>query len=459
MNVISFCAVSTLEQAGDDKASLSNQRKANADAAKILGGQIGWTIEITESRSIDFADEAIAKIAGYAELDEVLRSGNADVLCLWDLTRLGRTQLLIMHFIQLAWRYGCVIYRTQSPVHISDLTVEKQRESLPLILSVQAWSSENEIKKISARTRVGMYASVEAGNIISRTPFGYKKMWANDGSYYHVIDDIAGPLVREIFEKYLAGETLRQISKNGRHPRSIKHIIGRAWTYAGYVEFNKASDSEYIRATGKHPAIIDDETAAAALREREIRANANRIVSSPYYFSGVVRHECGYKMAGVKRLRVRCDNCRPTVSINEDILLSMLREWLEEAAKGLPKNAGKLKGNNVALGRIEKLEEIDYQEKFDRLTYLFANNIIGIEEYTKSRAAIEEDKEADMQELDRLRDQVSESATLAPDLAQQILDAFDYHTSLEKPKANAWIRRFFELTFTYERTLIVKLVQ
>ena len=168
--------------------------------------------------------------------------------------------------------------------------------------SVLVGMAEYYSKELSRKVNRGM--AINAEKCLSNggaTPLGYK---IEDHRY--VIDEKTAPIVREVYEKYADGWTVRQICENlnergiktssgASFNRSSLHVMLKNRKYLGIYIYKG------IEHPGGMPQIIDDELFArvAAIMEGNKAAPARSRAKAEYLLSGKLY--CGYckeKMIG-----------------------------------------------------------------------------------------------------------------------------------------------------------------
>ena len=140
------------------------------------------------------------------------------------------------------------------------------RFMLRTMMNMNQFYSEN----MSEDIRRGMLDSAGKGKVTGNIPFGYVK--APDGTY--AIDEPAAAIVREIFARYLAGESLADIRRDF-NARGLQTKLKRPWgknsfhailsneRYTGTVIFGD------LRVEGAIPAIIEPSTFAMVRKKKE----------------------------------------------------------------------------------------------------------------------------------------------------------------------------------------------
>jgi hypothetical protein len=158
--------------------------------------------------------------------------------------------------------------------------------------------------KKNERARFGREGRAKKGELPQLPPYGY--YW----QYIVVKDEVSGlplrtdrsvavdpdkaAIVRQIGERYLAGHGQNRIAawltQSGIptpeglpvwEKNSVRVILKRAWTYAGYAEYYRARKTGYIRARGSWAPIWDEATAERIEAERAARAANRRLADTP----------------------------------------------------------------------------------------------------------------------------------------------------------------------------------
>ena len=111
-----WTAVSSREQAADDKASLPDQEQAGRDLAAALNACVVAVYRVPgHTRDIWDWHEAETDIPAYRALREDLQAGRLDLLWILDPDRAGRDPALAQQMFSLANKSGCEIYTATAP--------------------------------------------------------------------------------------------------------------------------------------------------------------------------------------------------------------------------------------------------------------------------------------------------------------------------------------------------------
>lgn len=150
------------------------------------------------------------------------------------------------------------------------------RFMLRTMMNMNQFYSEN----MSEDIRRGMLDSAKKGKVVGSIPFGYRK--STEGTFE--IDEPAAAIVREIYSRYLAGDTLADIRRD-LNARGLKTKRGQPWSknsfrtiltnekYTGIIIFGD------LRIEDAMPVIIDRATFALAQKkmagEKAVRKRHN----------------------------------------------------------------------------------------------------------------------------------------------------------------------------------------
>lgn len=368
---VSWCAVSSEAQAKEDKESLPDQRARNRAFIEDLGsqypgcvGELVAELEVVGTRSIILLEEAKQKHPAYAQLVSLLERRAVDAIIVRDTSRLGRELALTAAVQALARRAGCVII----PREGARPTLDGEGNNL-YVSAIEGAEAQQYIATLVKRTRVGMVGRVKNAKLFPhKPPFGYKAIYREGERrpVAYIEHPEQGPIVRQVFELYLAGagmlaiadalnaqgaptpSAMRYVGKRGI-PRNawtlsmVSELLIRAPVYAGSLIWNRRSTTQQprIEAEGQHPALLTPEQYEAVQEERSARKTApRRRLYSGMTFCAV----CGKPMRGSYRIiplqpkikggptrRQDTMLCYDThVSISEDMLGKALLRAVEE---------------------------------------------------------------------------------------------------------------------------------
>ena len=146
---------------------------------------------------------------------KMIQAGEADAILCWSVDRLSRNAVdsgLISHLLQ-----NEVIkeIRTYSRLYLPTDNA--------LVLSVDTGSANQYVRDLSVNTKRGLNSKVDKGHYPGTPPAGYKNDLLTQTI---VIDEDRAPLIREVFDKMLAGATINETMNylnDVRGYRSIQH--------------------------------------------------------------------------------------------------------------------------------------------------------------------------------------------------------------------------------------------
>ncbi len=188
----------------EEMNSLQNQRQILVDYAEQNGYEI-----VGESFDDNVSGMTFNR-KGLGELEVAVDEGKIDVVLVKDLSRLGRhrtqTELFIDHL-------------RQNNVRVYSVTegIDSANENDDLLIGFKQIFNDFYAKDISKKVRTGIRQKQKSGLVVN-LPMGYYKDKNTDEV---LIDEVAADIVREIFQKYLAGFGLSTIARN-LNKRGIK---------------------------------------------------------------------------------------------------------------------------------------------------------------------------------------------------------------------------------------------
>ena len=251
------------------------------------------------------------------------------------------------------------------------------RMKVNIMLSV----AENEADRTSERIKTALAYKVDKGEYIGGAfPYGY----IPDGKSL-VPDPEKADTIRELFQRYLAGESYYQLAAY------MDGITGKRWQfrYIRRILCNRIYIGEFHDNLTFCEPIIDKSTFDAVQARIGARAVRHNPTGRVYIFSGLLRCECCNTMlSGWTRRDIvyyRCGEalqyrrCEHTRSIREDVLELWLLEHIADeidayTAKYTVKAKNKQPRDDAAVKR-----------KLDRLKDLYLDELITKEQYKADR--------------------------------------------------------------------------
>lgn len=470
-----WAAVSSLPQA--KKISLDDQIDEAQRHVDRFNGQIVAVLRVPgKSRSIVLFEDACSKIDAYAELRELIQRRAFDVLIYLDRSRLGRKASLSMAVVELCHDAGIVTYEMESPP--SSLNLAESHDEM-LIGAIKSVGAQQEIRKLVDRHRKGMLGRAQAGKFPNQLPYGYKRVFAPDGTERVEIDDGEAAQLRTALLELYVGDGLTQqqvademtrrgfVYRTGK-PWAQAHmmtILRAVWQAAGKVVLNRTSQTNrpYTITEGAHPPILTEEEAQAIFDEQRRRTNNRNRPRSPRLFSGVLRcGVCGEPMHvhDTGKSYSRSYVCKYNFCAGGRVQEERVIEWMELAIESLANVADRdaVLADNATDDAVETISRVegikrridDNTASYGRLVRLYVDlGAITEPEFMAQRERLESDRAKMESELDRLRaeiENVEHAAGLGDRLEEIAAIGFDRLHDPDERQANLWLRRHFVIT-------------
>ncbi len=207
-----------------------------------------------------------------------IAAGELDAVWFWELSRQQRRLDVFARLRDLCREHGVVWVirdRVYDPTNTGDMVTLG-------MLSVMA---ENESEMTSQRVQRGKRASAHGGRPAGQVPFGYRRIWQPTPKGHDWVrdepDPVEAPIVREMFERIAAGDSITLIRKD-LNDRGVMTKRGYRWdnstvryvalspTYLGQRVYRvedhydrKAGDRSKAVLQGVEPgwpALVDEET-------------------------------------------------------------------------------------------------------------------------------------------------------------------------------------------------------
>ena len=306
-DVLMYLRKSRAEELHDTTEETLRRHKEQLVAlAKKMGLHVILTFEEVASGESLYARPQMLKLL------EAVSTGSYSAVLVMDVDRLGRGSMAEQGIIFDCFR------RAGVKIITPDKTIDPCDETDEDTFEIESFFARRELKTYKKRVRRGINKSVEEGSYLSNAPYGYKKTTVNRRPTLEIYEPEAA-FVRMIFDMYVnkgIGTTniANYINTLGAHPArsdkfgrtSVAYIIKNpvytgktVWNKQHYVVENGVRHSYPTPEKKKivdavHPAIIDDETFAAA-------QNIMKKQWHKKYYDGTVANP----LAGL----VRCGNC------------------------------------------------------------------------------------------------------------------------------------------------------
>ncbi len=240
-----------------------------------------------------------------------------DLIVTKEVSRFSRDTIDSLLYTRKLLEYDVCVYFTSDNI----ITASNDGE---LRLTIMSSMAQDEVRKLSERTKFGFKRSIEKGRVLGTDNiWGYKK---NDGRL--IIDEDEAKVVKEIFEVYANDEKIGlknlslylkdkgMINRNGNpiHQNTLKNIIQNP-KYKGFYtgglstvvdyrskkrNFNNPSEWKVYEDNIAVPPIVSKELwekANKKLFERSKSASTYQKHQSKYALSGKIyceKHKCGF---------------------------------------------------------------------------------------------------------------------------------------------------------------------
>lgn len=278
---------------------------------------------------------SVAKREQFLQMIEDAETGQFDLIVTKEISRFARNTLDSIRYTRELLRHGVGVFFQNDNINTFDKDAE-------LRLTIMSSIAQDEVRKLSERTRFGFKRAQENSVLLGQNNlFGYNKI---DGRLEIV--EREAEIVREVFERYVAGEMGLRAIANDLDSRGIVGKQGRPITYStlygmirnpkykGFYAGRRYATRDYrdgrtyrlgvdkwiVHEDAKVPAIIPEalwEEANRLLAERgktmkqHAQASQNRYAYSGKLICakhGTTFHRHVYKSK--RRGEVECWNCK-----------------------------------------------------------------------------------------------------------------------------------------------------
>ena len=292
----------------DVDLSVSAQLRALRDYAKANG-------YVVARQYVDEAESG--RVADRPQFREMIEEGSKpnapfEVILVWKFSRFTRKREHAVAFKSMLRRKGIRVVSITE--HADDSPTGKLMEAI--IESVDEFYSENLAQEVVR----GMREAASRGFFLSsNAPFGYRKIKVSDGAKDRPtleVDPATGSVVREIFERSLRGNGLKEICKE-LNDRGVTNR-GKRWNkggihylltneaYTGTAVWGRTSRGEKaadpVRVEGAWPALVSRELfdeVQQAMKDRAPRVQRPGRVGSKFLLSGLLKcGVCGRSYSG-----------------------------------------------------------------------------------------------------------------------------------------------------------------
>ena len=275
--VAAYCRVSTEHEA--QMESLKNQMEAFRYRAAQRGD---WDLVNI------YADEGLSgtSLKGRTEFQQMIadcEAGKIDYIITKSISRFARNTVDTLSTVRKLQSLGVQVFFEKEGIDTADALSE-------MILTIMASFAQEESRSISENVKWGIRKRFEAGNEVKVPLYGF---YHSKDELFLIQEDEAA-IVREIFERFVHGETPKEIM-NDMVARGVKPPAGDKWKrlqldrmiknekYVGDVVLQKTYiedhlDHKQIRNKGELP-MFRVENAHAAIVERHTFEQAQKILA------------------------------------------------------------------------------------------------------------------------------------------------------------------------------------
>lgn len=252
--VAAYLRVSTDEQR--DAGTIATQRNAISAYCKYKKLSV----------SAYFEDEAVSGALPMWErgqgnpLWKAIANRELDTLLIYKIDRLGRRIKYVLDFVDHCTVNGVTILAIEDSLDLSSPTGR-------LTLNILSAFAENERDVFRQRSLDGKRNKAESGKVISHAPYGY--LLTED--YHLELDPLRAPVIKKIFERYVAGDSSHQIVKMLNETKAPLPLRGKGkWRFDNLLLYlkNPAYYGEYHH--NRTPKIWDGKRTATKRDSSEI---------------------------------------------------------------------------------------------------------------------------------------------------------------------------------------------
>lgn len=330
-----------------------------------------------------------------------------DVILLWKFSRFARN------------REDSIVYksmlRKQCGIEVISISEQLTEDKTSILIEalIEAMDEYYSLN-LAEEVRRGMTEKFSRGGVVSQPPFGYRMQ---DGIF--APDETTAPIVRMIYEDYLAGIPVRQIAQklngmgitskygNNFENRTIEYILTNP-VYIGKLRRSQTGDrsdrfhEQDICIDGHHEPIITVETFEAVQAKRVetkklFRKYARADQPIQFMLKGLVRCDhCGATLTLSSGKYLQCHNyargkCSVSHSVsveklNQAVLGKITADLTDPAFEAnIRKQCVQKPPDSPIPAMIEKEER-----KLDRIREAFEAGIDTLEEYRQNKLRITE---------------------------------------------------------------------
>ncbi|MBR2907006.1 MAG: recombinase family protein [Clostridia bacterium] len=354
-----------------------------------------------------------------------------DVILVWKFSRFARNQEESIVYKSLLRKNGIDVVSVSEPIQDNPFG--------GLIERIIEWMDEYYLIRLSDEVRRGMTERATRGKPNCAPPYGYNM---KDGEY--IVNEEEAAIVRQIFDMFVNGSTVRQISDhllklevknhygNPIDNRGVEYIINNP-CYIGYVRWNpngrSASKRNYnnpedILKRSTHVPIVseavfkDAQSLMEARRRRGVKYTRESTSVNMYALKGLVKcNTCGSTLVYAPRNQgLQCHKyARGTCPVSHYVSLSILNKMVVDA---LRESARTLMFDIDTSSQQKKTassqERVDYAKliaaerlKIERARQAYQAGVDSLSDYKASKIRIE----AEIEKLKKEQQKQNEKRT------------------------------------------------
>ena len=438
-----------------------------------------------------YVDEGITGTSALKREDFMKMVDNAkndafDLILTKEVSRFARDTLDSIGYTRELLKYDVGIYFMSDNIN----TLEPDSE---LRLTIMSSIAQEEVRKISERTKFGFRRAVEKGRVLGTDNiWGYKK---SNGRL--IIDEEQAPMIQNIFEIYASDKKigLRNLSAkladmgylnsndNPLQAATLKNIIENP-KYKGYFTGGLSTVVDY-RSKKRHfndrngwtvyqdyesvPPIVSEELwerANQKLRERSKNSKGNPIYQNRYALSGKLyceRHNIGY-VRKIKRYKHKGEiirwicrdfnktgrkTCNSAMFLEKDLyqilfeVFKSYNKYKDEIANELLSQYKELLEKDISLDKISVLKDniTKLEDKKKKLVDLALDNIITKSELKEKNDKLTDDMEkinTELKLLEKAKEERKNNTDYLNLIKVSILDDID----ISKNNIEQYIEKF-----------------
>lgn len=424
-----------------------------------------------------------------------------DLIVAKEVSRFSRDTIDSLLYTRKLLEYDVCVY------FLSDNIITASNDG-ELRLTIMSSMAQDEVRKISERTKFGFKRALEKGTVLgTNNIWGYKK---DKGKL--VIDEEEASIVREIFSTYVNDSKigLKKLStvlkeqgycnRNGNaiHQNTLKNIIQNP-KYKGYYtgglstvvdyrskkrNFNEPTEWKVFKDYGKVPPIVSEELwekANQKLWQRSKTAKGDRKYQNKYALSGKLycqKHQCGF-VRKVRHYKNKEDmvywyckdfhetgkkNCNPACFKEED-LYSMLLSTFQNYEIYKEEICNELLSFYLEQSKTEEWRQqeiklqnelVNLQKKKDKLLDLALDGLLSKEDLGLKNVSIETEIaqiQAKLKEIEAKKAKPKEEKQQEKVLKKSILKEL----SINRSNLESYIEGLLEKIVVVEKELRVEL--